>query len=105
MKMATKVKLSNAQWGALHQLADFGPIEAKEIVMPPAMDGSRRTKLDCHYFTAATLSMLETAGLVAVMRNQAARPTNACGKAGHQRIALVIHITDEGRNALEGAAQ
>lgn len=94
------MKLSDAQWGALRQIVDHGPISAEEIVMPPAMDGSRRTKLQCHCLSQATLQRLETAGLVTVTRTPEARPVNAVGRAGHRRNAITVQITDAGRAAV-----
>ncbi len=93
------MRLSDAQFGALWQLIDHGPVIAEEIVLSQAMDGSRRTKLQCHLLTAATLSRLEAEGLVAVQRCPAQRPVNAAGKAGHRRNLLTIDITDAGRAA------
>jgi hypothetical protein len=96
-----RMKLSDAQWGALRQIVDHGPISAEEVVMPPAMDGSRRTKLRCHCLTSATMARLEDAGLITVARAVEARPVNAVGKAGHRRNSLVVDITDAGRAAVD----
>ena len=90
------MKLSDAQYGALRQMVEFGPVTAEEIVGPKAIDGSRRVKLQCNYFTAATLSRLEEAGLVTVQRVVAPTPVNAAGKAGNGRNVLTIDITDAG---------
>ena len=94
------MKLSDAQWGALRQIVDFGPISGEEVVMPPAMDGSRRTKLQCTCLTKATMERLEADGLVIVTRVAEPRPTNAVGKAGHRRNSVMVHITDTGRAAV-----
>ena len=95
------MKLSDAQWGALWQIVSFGPITAEEIIMPKAMDGSQRVKLQCHYFSAATLSRLEGAGFVTVQRCASQRPVSATGQAGHRRNTLTIDITDAGRAKIE----
>jgi hypothetical protein len=95
-----EMKLSDAQWGALFQLAEHGPIVAKEIILPVAMDGSRRTKLQCHCLTKATMDRLEAEGLVVVKRAALSRPVNAVGKAGHRRNEVVVHITAKGTEAL-----
>lgn len=94
------MKLSDAQWGALRQIVDHGPINAEEVVMPPKMDGSRRTKLRCHCLTQATMDRLEASGLVIVTRVPEAHPVNAVGKAGHRRNSVMVHITDTGRAAV-----
>lgn len=94
------MKLSDAQWGALHQIVKHGPISAEEIIMPPAMDGSRRTKMRCHCLTAATMARLENAGFVTVTRTAEARPVNAVGKSGHRRNSLIVDITEAGRTAV-----
>lgn len=94
------MKLSDAQWGALQSIVDHGPICGDEIVMPPAMDGSRRTKLQCARLTKATMERLEADGLVIVTRVPEARPINAVGKAGHRRNSVMVHITDAGRAAV-----
>lgn len=94
------MKLSAAQFGALHTLAEFGPKTATEVVLPPAMDGKRRVKLEWNVATAPTLAKLEDAGFVSVERQDAGHPTNAVGIRGRKRIALTIAITDAGRAAL-----
>ena len=94
------MKLSDAQWGALRQIVDHGPINAEEVVLPPAMDGSRKTKLRCHCLSRATMARLEADGLVIVTRVPEARPTNAVGKKGHRRNSIMVHITDAGRAAV-----
>jgi hypothetical protein len=94
------MKLSDAQWGALRSIVDHGPISADEVVLPPAMDGSRRTKLQCNRLTKPTMERLEAEGFVIVTRVPEARPVNAVGKAGHRRNSLMVHITDAGRAAV-----
>ena len=91
------MKLSDAQWGVLRQIIDFGPVTAKEVVMPPAMDGTCRTKLQCHHMSKATMERLEADGLIHVTRTPEPRPTNAVGKAGHRRNAIMMDITAAGR--------
>lgn len=92
-------KLTDAQWGALRQIIDFGPIEAEEIVGPPAMNGQRKTTLRCHCLTKPTMERLEADRLVIVTRVPEKRPVNAVGKAGHRRNSVMVHITDAGRIA------
>lgn len=94
------MKLSDAQFGALQGIIDHGPAMGEEIVMPPAMDGSRRTKLQCNRIPKATIERLEADGLVVVTRVPEPRPVNAVGKAGHRRNSIMVHITDAGRAAL-----
>jgi hypothetical protein len=93
-------KISDAQFGVLHQLLEFGPITAEEIKLPPAMDGSRRTKLRCNYLTAATMQKLEIGGFISVRRESAKAPVNAVGESGRQRRTITIEITGEGRAAI-----
>lgn len=95
------MKLSDAQYGVLSQIIRFGPISAEEVIMPPAIDGSRRRRLSCHCLTAATMANLENSGLVSVARTAEARPVNAVGKKGHSRNSLVIDITEAGREAVK----
>lgn len=94
------MKLTPAQHGTLHTLKEFGPQSAVEVLMPPAMDGSKRVKLEWHCATGPTLAALESAGLVRVSRKPIEAPKNAVGKRGHKRRALTISITDAGRAAL-----
>ena len=94
------MKLTDAQFSALHTLAEFGPKTGTEVRMPPAMDGSRRIRLECNILTAPTLAALEAGGLVSVERGEAAAPKNAVGKRGHARRPITIAITDAGRSAL-----
>ena len=94
------MKLTDAQWGALRSIIDHGPISAEEVVMPPAMDGSRRTKLRCNRITKPTMERLESEGLVIVTRVPEPRPVNAVGKSGHRRSSVMVHITDDGRAAV-----
>ena len=93
-------KLTAAQFGALCTLRDFGPATATEVLMPPAMGGTRRAKLQWNVATGPTLSTLESAGFVSVHRATAPGPKNAVGKAGHPRRILTIAITDAGIAAL-----
>jgi len=97
------VKISDAQWGVLWQLAEHGPLSAVEVMIPPKMDGSRRVKIECHALNAATLDTLRRNGLVHVARGATARPQNAVGKAGHARTRLTITLTDQGREVLARA--
>ena len=90
------MKLSDAQFGVLHQLKEFGPINTLEIAGPPGMDGKRKVKLETGKLTAATLAKLLDMGLVAISRGEVFRPTDATGKRGHQRRPVCISITAEG---------
>jgi hypothetical protein len=94
---------TDAQFGALHQLATYGPADATEIEGPLAMDGTCRVKLQCRVMSPATLRVLEDAGLVSVSRELIGRPISATGKRGHRRYSLTITITDIGRKVLEWA--
>lgn len=90
------MKLSDAQFGALHQLREFGPINTFEIAGPADMSGKRKTKLDTGQLSAATLSKLVTMGLVAVSHGEIFRPTDATGRKGHPRRPVCISITADG---------
>ena len=98
---ARSMKLTPAQFATLHTLNEFGSKTATEIVLPPAMDGSRKVKLQWNVANQRTLAVLEAAGLVVVSREPARRPVNAVGRNGHARRALTISITDAGRAALD----
>ena len=93
--------LSAAQFGALSTLREFGPVKGIEVRQPPAIDGTRKTKLECHLMSAATLARLEGDGLVAVTRGEIFRPVDAGGKAGAARREIQIAITDKGHAAIE----
>lgn len=94
------MKLSDAQFGALSTLQQFGPNDAIEVIGPPRMDGTREVKLQWNGASGATLGKLEAAGLVSVNRKPLGRPRNAVGKPGRPRRGLTISITDAGRAAL-----
>lgn len=96
-------KLSGAQFGVLDTLVNFGPVSGVEVLMPAAMDGSRRVKLECHVLNSATLAKLEGAALVAVVRGAVTRPVDATGRPGRKRRSVLIGITDAGRAALAAA--
>ena len=102
-KGAMNMKLTASQFGVLSLLAEFGPRDAVEVLLPPAMDGKRKVKLEWHAAAAPTLAALEAANLVDVSRSQAERPKNAVGKRGHPRRHLFISITEAGRQALAAA--
>lgn len=97
--MSETVRLSDAQFGVLSQLIEFGPITAEEILLPPSMDGTRKVKIHSHILTQPTLAKLEASGLVEVSRSEQKRPQNAVGKAGYKRNSLVVKITGDGRLA------
>lgn len=94
------MKLSDAQYGALSTLREFGPVNAVEVLGPPAMDGKRKVKLECHVLNVTTLAKLEDAGLAAVSRGVIYQPTDATGRKGHQRRNVCISITAEGLGQL-----
>ncbi len=94
------MKLTDAQIGVLHTLHEFGPKSAVEKFLPPAMDGSRKIKLECHIMAYPTLKRLEDAALVSVNRDAVHRPTDAVGRAGNARRSIIIEITDKGRSVL-----
>lgn len=90
------MKLSDAQFGVLSTLNEFGPVNAVEIEGSLGMDGTRKAKLECHVLNAATLAKLEDAGLVAVSRGTTYRPTDATGRKGRPRRNVCISITADG---------
>ena len=94
------MRLSDSQRGTLYSLAEFGPQEAVEVHGPRGMDGKRKVKLEWRGAPLATLTKLEGAGLVSVVRHEPKRFFDAVGKAGHPRIRLTISITEAGRAAL-----
>lgn len=102
-KTIVPVKLTDSQHGTLHTLAEFGPQKAVEVHGPRGMDGKRKVKLEWHAASIVQLRSLEDRGLVAVDRSEAPRPVNAVGKLGHKRVALIIAITQAGRDALAAA--
>jgi hypothetical protein len=79
---------------------NHGPKEAVEVVGPPAMDGSRKMKLECNLMPWPTLNRLEQLGAISVERSDFYRLKNAVGKSGLKRRNLRITITDAGRAAL-----
>lgn len=92
--------LSPAQFGVLTTLRMFGAKTACEVILPPGMDGTRKTRLEWNVATGATLSKLEAAGFVSVTRKPAPTLKNAVGKKGHPRRLLTIEITPKGLAAL-----
>jgi len=98
--MAMRPRLSAAQFGVLQSLLDHGPVNGTEVLLPPAMDGSRRVKLECHLLNAVTLSKLESLGLVWVYRDVHERPKDATGRPGNPRRKITISIRDDGIKAL-----
>lgn len=98
------MKLTDAQYGALHTLREFGPKSAIEILLAPAMDGSIKAQLQCHFVSAPTLARLEADGLVHVSRSEAVAPIDCTGRKGRKRRKLFIDITDKGRAALQEEA-
>jgi len=98
--MGKTEKLSDAQWGFLRSIEDFGPRTAIEVIGPPKMDGSRRIKLENCAVSAATLDNLRRRGLVHIERGEVKRPVNAVGKKGNTRTQIAISLTDAGRAAI-----
>lgn len=94
------MKITDAQFGLLHQLREFGPINTHEVHGPRGMDGKRKVKLETSKLTAATLERLCEMGLVAVSRGDPFYPPNAVGKGGHKRVPICISITADGLGAL-----
>lgn len=93
------MKLTDAQFSALHALAEFGPKEMVEVHGPRGMDGKRKITVQ-GIMSAPTLARLEQAHLVTVDRGGSVRPANAVGKPGHIRFPLTVAITEAGRAAL-----
>jgi DNA-binding MarR family transcriptional regulator len=94
------MKLTDAQFGALHTLNQFGPSAAVEVLQAPNMAGVRKVKLQWHVANAATLSKLEAAGLVAVARKPVTRAHDAVGRLGLPKREIQISITEAGRAAI-----
>jgi hypothetical protein len=94
------MSLTPAQFGTLHTLASHGPIVATEVKLQKAMDGSARTRWECHALPVATFRSLLALGLVAQSRKPLPKPVNAVGKKGHARTEVTVTITDDGRVAL-----
>lgn len=94
------MQLSDAQFGALCTLREFGPVRAVEVVQSPNMAGARKVKLQCHAMNAVTLAKLEAAGLVSVARDPLSQPKDATGRRGLPRRVVTISITDAGCEAL-----
>lgn len=92
------MKLSDAQFGALHNLQQFGMVRGVEVLQP--VDGGHRWGLKCHLLTAPTLAALERDGLVETKRNPLPAPKNAVGKKGNRRREVFISISDKGKAAL-----
>lgn len=92
--------LTDAQYGALHQIVEHGPISAEEILGPQNMAGARKIKFVCNSVTAATMQKLLALDLISVERVAKERPVNAVGKQGHRRNAVTINITEAGRAAV-----
>lgn len=68
------MKLSDAQFGVLHQIADYGFILAEEVIGPRKMDGSRKVKFVCNCLSAATMNKLQALNLITVTRAEKDRP-------------------------------
>lgn len=94
------MKLSNAQFGALSTLNDYGQKAAIEVIGPPAMNGNRYIKLECHFMATKTMAALEEARLIHVARQPGTAPKDAVGRKGKTRRKVIIAITDKGRAAL-----
>lgn len=95
------MKLTPAQFGALHTLREFGPKHGALVYGPAAMSGERKAKLECRVMNVATMTALEDRSLIRVVRGGPLRPVDATGRKGHPRIPVKIEITDAGRAALE----
>lgn len=91
------IKLSDAQWGALDRLSRSGPLVVTEILLPPSMDGARKTKLLCSPFSIATLKILVNKGLVSVSRGNVERLKDVAGKFGRPRRLVTIKLTFTGK--------
>ena len=94
------MKLTDAQFGVLHQLREFGPINTYEVEGPPNMAGKRKVRLETSKLTSATLDALLAKKLVTVSRGEAFRPTDATGKPGHKRRPIYIDISLDGLTAI-----
>lgn len=94
------MKLTDAQFSALHTLAEFGPKELVEVHGPRGMDGKRKITVQ-GIMSAPTLAKLEQAHMISVRRDGAVRPVDAVGRPGHTRFPLTVEITDAGRAAIK----
>lgn len=94
-------KLTDAQFGALHTLREFGPKHGVLVYGPATMNSRRKAKLECHVMNAATMMALEERGLIRVERGGPLRPKDATGRKGNPRIPVKIEITDAGRALLD----
>ena len=94
------MKLSDTQFGVLYTLREHGPQDVVEVFRAPAMDGSRKSRIEGFLLTAPTLDRLERNGMVSVDRGETYHLKNAVGKPGLMRRNLHITITDAGRAAL-----
>lgn len=92
------MKLTDAQFGALHSLKDFGTRRGVEVLQMSEAGG--RWKLECHLMNAATLAALERGGLVVTKRSPMPAPKNAVGKKGNRRREVFISISDKGAEAI-----
>jgi hypothetical protein len=93
---AAQMKISDAQFGALSTLREFGSINAVEVRVPDDMNGKFKVKLECHVMNVATMRKLEAAKLVAVSRGATYQLTDATGLRGHARRNVCISITADG---------
>ncbi len=90
------MRISDAQYGVLHQLKEFGPINTSEVYGPLNMAGERKVKLETGKLTKTTLDKLVSLGLVAVSHGEPYRPADATGRRGHTRRPICISITVDG---------
>lgn len=96
------MKLTDAQFGFLGTLIDHGPQTVTEVHGPRGMDGKRKITLQGSV-AGPTLTKLEDAAMIHVVRGEAQRPVNAVGKPGNRRVTLTIEITAAGREAYAAA--
>lgn len=96
------MKLSDAQFGFLQTLIDYGPQTITEVHGPRGMDGKRKITLQGS-IAGPTLTKLEDAAMIHVARGEAQRPINAVGKAGNRRVTLTVTVTEAGRAAYAAA--
>lgn len=96
------MKLTDAQFGALSTLAQFGPKELVEVHGPRGMNGIPKITIQ-GIMSAPMLAKLTAHGLVSVSRKPVPAPKNAVGKRGNARFSLTVSITDAGRAALASA--
>jgi hypothetical protein len=93
-------RLTDAQFGVLCRLVDYGDICAEEIPGPVGPNGKRKSRLISPYLNITTLKKMEDEGLVTVRRSPISQARGTGGKKGLPRKLATISITPAGQEAL-----